>query len=87
MAKKNSNESSNRPTEVKIGVVDGVREIAFETTLSVEEVTTKVEEALSKGTLLSLTDAKEKLIIVASSKISYVEIGEGAERRVGFATN
>ena len=34
----------------------------------------------------SLTDIRGRQTVVANSKISFVEVGESADRRVGFAT-
>ena len=51
------------------------------------EVIAKVNEAIKSATVLSLSDTKGREILVPHSKISFVEVGESAERRVGFANN
>ena len=69
--------------EVRIGVQHVAREITFETSLSAEELTQAVREALG-GELLELSDEKGGRIIVPTSALGYVSTG--AERRggVGF---
>jgi hypothetical protein len=72
--------------EVKIGVRDIARDIVLESTQSPDSVTAAVEEAVSAGSLLKLTDEKGRLIVVPGSLIGYVEIGAEEARRVGFGT-
>jgi len=48
-------------------------------------VIAKVNEAIKASSVLSLSDSKGREVLVPYNKISYVEVGEGAERRVGFA--
>ena len=43
-----------------------------------------VEEAITKGAELRLTDEKGRLIIVPGNALGYVEIGAEEVRRVGF---
>ncbi|MBI1757651.1 MAG: DUF3107 domain-containing protein [Actinobacteria bacterium] len=71
--------------EVKIGVQNTPREIAFESAQSPTEVEKAVSEALqSPSGVLKLVDEKGRRIIVAASVIAYVEIAEAEIRRVGF---
>ncbi|MEV7519590.1 MULTISPECIES: DUF3107 domain-containing protein [unclassified Streptomyces] len=71
--------------EVKIGVQHAPREIVLESDLSAEELERIVAAALS-GTepLLSLTDTKGRKVLVPSDRLSYVDLGEPAARKVGF---
>lgn len=71
--------------EVKIGVQHAPREIVLESGLSAEELESIVAEALT-GTapLLSLTDVKGRKILVPSDRLAYVDLGEPAQRKVGF---
>ncbi|MFI6641435.1 DUF3107 domain-containing protein [Streptomyces sp. NPDC050504] len=71
--------------EVKIGVLHAPREIVLESGQSAEDVESAVAAALAgKAALLSLTDEKGRKILVPADRIAYVEIGEQAQRRVGF---
>ena len=70
--------------EVKIGVRDLPREVVLESDLPPAQVAASIEEAIAKGSLLSLTDDKGRLILVPGSLIGYVEIGAPESRRVGF---
>lgn len=71
--------------EVKIGVLHAPREIVLESGQSAEDVENAVAAALAgKAALLSLTDEKGRKILVPADRIAYVEIGEQAQRRVGF---
>jgi len=72
-------------TEVKIGISDSTHEINFECSSSQSEVIAKVNEAMKSSSVLALSDAKGREILVPHNKISYVEVGESADRRVGFA--
>ncbi|MFB9521798.1 DUF3107 domain-containing protein [Streptomyces sp. NPDC087440] len=71
--------------EVKIGVQHAPREIVLESGQSAEEVERAVADALAgKAQLLSLNDEKGRRVLVPADRIAYVEIGEQAQRRVGF---
>jgi len=69
--------------EVRIGVRNVSREIAFETNESADDVAAKVAAATSGG-VLDLVDAKGRRVVVPSDALGYVEIGEEEKRRVGF---
>ena len=71
--------------EVKIGITDSPRELAFSSAQTPGEVEELVAAALSEGSpLLSLTDEKGRRFLIHTAKISYVEIGAADGRRVGF---
>lgn len=72
--------------EVKIGIRDVARDIVLESSQSPDSVAAAVEQAVSAGTLLKLTDEKGRLIVVPGNLIGYVEIGAEESRRVGFGT-
>jgi hypothetical protein len=72
--------------EVKIGIRDIARDIVLESTQSPDSVATAVEQAVSTGSLLKLTDEKGRLVVVPGSLIGFVEIGAEESRRVGFGT-
>lgn len=70
--------------EVKIGVQHAPRELVVDTTDSAEDVERLVAEAVSAGSVLTLTDSKGRKVIVPAERISYVEIGGGVVGTVGF---
>lgn len=70
--------------EVKIGVQHAPRELVFEVSESVEEVEKIVNESVANHGVLSLTDSKNRRILVAADKIIYIEIGGGVAGQVGF---
>lgn len=71
--------------EVKIGITDSPRELAFNSAQTPGEVEELVNSALDAGSpLLSLTDDKGRRFLIQTTKIAYVEIGAADARRVGF---
>jgi hypothetical protein len=70
--------------EVKIGIRDVSREVVLESEQSPDDITAAVEAAVSKGSLLRLTDEKGRQVIVPGSHIGYVEVGPPESRKVGF---
>lgn len=85
MATSKSASKSSGKTEVKIGISDSTHEINFESPNTQSEIVAKVNEAIKSATVLALSDSKGREILVPHNKISYVEVGESADRRVGFA--
>ena len=77
---------SSARTDVKIGISDSTHELNIECENSQTEVIAKVTEAIKASSVLSLSDSKGREILVPFNKISYVEVGESADRRVGFAS-
>ncbi|GAA2660018.1 hypothetical protein GCM10009864_28810 [Streptomyces lunalinharesii] len=71
--------------EVKIGVQHAPREIVLESGQPAEEVERAVSDALTgKAELLSLVDDHGRRVLVAASRVAYVELGEPTARKVGF---
>ncbi|AIA05775.1 MULTISPECIES: DUF3107 domain-containing protein [Streptomyces] len=71
--------------EVKIGVQHAPREIVLESGQPAEEVERAVSDALTgKAELLSLVDDHGRKVLVAASRVAYVELGEPTARKVGF---
>jgi len=71
--------------EVKVGVKGSGRELALDSALTAEEITTAVRAALAEtGGVLVLADEKGRQLLIPVDKLAYVEIGEQIERRVGF---
>ncbi|MEI2733286.1 MAG: DUF3107 domain-containing protein [Dermatophilaceae bacterium] len=70
--------------EVRIGVRNVAREIAFESSQSVDEVAKAVTKALDAGTTLNLEDDKGRRFLVPADAVGYVNVGESEKGRVGF---
>ena len=71
--------------EVKIGVTDSPRELAFNSAQTPSEVETLITDALgSDSGVLALTDEKGRRFLVQTTKITYVEIGAADVRGGGF---
>jgi hypothetical protein len=83
--KSSSNKSEIARSEVRISVVDQVRELTIETTADRDEVLSLIKKSLESSEPLVLTDTRGRNYVVPSAKIGSVEIGEISERRVGFA--
>ena len=71
--------------DVRIGIQNSPRELAFETSQTAAEVQKAVATALAgQSALLELTDEKGTMYVVPASALAYVEIGSEESRRVGF---
>jgi hypothetical protein len=74
--------------EVKIGVVEGPRELTIASGQSPDEVQSLVADALKNPDgVLTLYDEKGRRYIVPSAKLAYVEIGAVEPQRVGFGVS
>jgi hypothetical protein len=71
-------------TQVRIAIADISGELFFETNSSVADVKAAVASAIAANGTLSLQDIRGHEIVVAASKIGFVDIGVAADRRVGF---
>ncbi|MGO1391938.1 DUF3107 domain-containing protein [Agrococcus casei] len=69
--------------DIRIGIKDTAREIAFDTDQSRDDVERTVVEALDQS-VLTLDDSKGRRYIVPSSQIAYIEIGTDSARKIGF---
>jgi len=71
--------------EIRIGLQNTSREIAFESKQTAAEIEKAVELALgSDAKQLKLADDKGRIFIVPTAALAYVEIGAEEARRVGF---
>jgi hypothetical protein len=70
--------------EVKIGVQNASRELSIDTTLDADGVQEAVAQALEKGAVLSLVDAKGRRVVVPGDKLAYVDISTSTTGTVGF---
>ena len=73
--------------EVKIDVQNVARELSIETEQSAEQIAATVREALAgPDGVLALTDTKGREVLVPTSALAYVHVGESEKARVGFGT-
>jgi len=77
-------EGKDRVVEVRIGVRQVAREIAFESDQGIEEVTAAVATAVKQGGILDLVDDKGRRYLVPADALGFVHIGEAEKGRVGF---
>ncbi len=70
--------------EIKIGIQHSARELIVETSDSADDVEQAVSAAVTNDSVLTLTDAKGRKVIVPAAKLAYVEIGGGVSGQVGF---
>jgi hypothetical protein len=71
--------------EIRIGIVNASRELSFETSSSAADIEAAVAKALAAPNgYLSLSDTKGKSYIIPTATLGFVEVGDEAERRVGF---
>jgi hypothetical protein len=79
-----SSKKADKASRVRISITNVGSELSFECPSPPAEIKANVTAALSAQTPLILQDVQGHEIIVPADKISYVEIGEPVERRVGF---
>ncbi len=72
--------------EIKVGIQHVAREITVDTEQTAAEVEKNLLKALSDDSLLTLTDAKGRKVLVPVDKIAYVDLGQEHVRPVGFGT-
>ncbi|NLA66037.1 MAG: DUF3107 domain-containing protein [Leucobacter sp.] len=73
--------------DVRIGIKQSARELAFETNDSAEELRALIEQTVAgDGTLLTLTDIKGRQFLIDTDSIAYIELGAEVGRKVGFVS-
>lgn len=71
--------------DIRIGIANSPRELAFESALAPAQVEKIVADALGSGSpFIRLEDDKGKVFIVPTASFSYLELGLEEQRRVGF---
>jgi len=71
--------------DIRIGIANSPREIAFESSQTAEQVQKIIADALENDAkFVTLADDKGKIYVVPSVSLSYVEIGSESSRRIGF---
>jgi len=72
--------------EIRIGMVNGPRELVINTPQSVEDLEKAIAAGLaSENGTVRFEDEKGHIFVVASRTLAYVEIGQEKARKVGFA--
>ncbi|NBO46518.1 MAG: DUF3107 domain-containing protein [Actinobacteria bacterium] len=72
--------------EVRVWVQGAAKEITITVDSPAETVLQQVRDALSSGSLVSLTDNRGRTVLLAGDRVAAIEVGAQTERRVGFAT-
>ena len=80
MAKK----EAGTKTTVRVGISETSQELHFEVALASGKVIELAKEALASSQTLEFTDIKDRVILVPAGKISYLEIGDTTDQKVGF---
>lgn len=71
--------------EIRIGIVNGARELSFESNEKIANIEAAVAAALAGSQpYLKLEDDKGKSYLIPTASIGFVEIGNDQARRVGF---
>ncbi len=71
--------------QVRIGIRESARELAFESNQTAAEIEQQFANSIANGgSVLKLSDAKGVVFLVAANSVAYLEIGASSERRVGF---
>jgi hypothetical protein len=71
--------------DIRIGILNSPREIAFETAQSPADVEKVVAAALdADARYIRLVDDKQKVYIIPTAAFGYIEVGSEVSRRVGF---
>jgi hypothetical protein len=71
--------------DIRIGILNSPREVAFESSQSADEIEKAVSSAIEKGApLVTFSDDKGKRYVIPTATIGYVEIGTDSARRIGF---
>lgn len=73
-------------TTVRIGISDTSQELHFEVAIETAEVIALAHAAISEAKTLELKDIKDRIILVPAGKISYIEIGDTTDQKVGFTS-
>lgn len=71
--------------DIRIGIINSPRELAFESSQTAAEIEQAVVDALSSDAkFVTLSDDKGKRYIVPTASLGYLEVGSEESRRVGF---
>jgi len=79
-----ASDSSELKTSVIIGISDSPQELRFECEQTPESLTELARRAFEQQGILELHDIKGRTFLIPASKISYLQVGDGMEMKVGF---
>ena len=80
MAKKDN----EKKTTVRIGISESSQELNFETMTDADKIVSLVNEAIASHKVFQISDVKGREFLVPGSKISYIELGDSVDQKVGF---
>ncbi|WP_375426601.1 DUF3107 domain-containing protein [uncultured Friedmanniella sp.] len=72
--------------EIKVGIQHVNREVVVETTETAAAVERAFAEAIGSEGVFTVTDERGRRVLIPSSKIAYVDLGEEHARKVGFGS-
>jgi hypothetical protein len=72
--------------EIKVGIQHVNREVVVETTETAADIEKAFADAVENQGVFTLSDERGRRVLIPSSKIAYVDLGEENARRVGFGT-
>ena len=72
--------------DIKVGIQHVNREVVVDSPETAKDVEQAFREAQADGTVLRLTDAHGRQVLIPADKIAYIDLGEENARRVGFGT-
>ena len=70
--------------EIKVGIQHVNREIVVETTTSAADIEKSFAEAVDSDGVFTVQDEHGRKVMIPSTKIAYLDLGEENARRVGF---
>jgi hypothetical protein len=77
---------SGGSVEIKVGIQHVNREVVVETTETAAAIEQAFAEAVENEGVFTLSDERGRRVLIPSSKIAYVDLGEENARKVGFGT-
>ena len=72
--------------EIKVGIQHVNREVVVETTETAAAVVAAFSVAVDSQGVFTLVDERGRRVLIPSSKIAYVDLGEEHARKVGFGS-
>ena len=72
--------------EIKVGIQHVNREVVVETTETAVDVAKAFAEAIDSDGVFTVSDERGRRVLIPSSKIAYVDLGEEHARKVGFGS-
>ena len=72
--------------DIKVGIQHVSREVVVDSSETAKDIETAFSSALADNTVLRLTDAHGRQVLIPADKIAYIDLGEENARRVGFGT-